>query len=225
MADPVGITGTAIGIASLCLRTCSGLHDYLNDFRGRDIYVAKILHYLGRLQDLARIVESAIPAFQNEHYAPSHTVVLCLQSCEAELKDLDAEIRKYNPKSTNDMKGRLREAKKSLQFPFARHELEKFAGHLDRANSLLSVALQGLGLHIQSAYQNKLIDLHNSIHQTVAELTTIHNKVDEIHSSVPQLSLIQVNESPSVILLRELIASQQLHNQNAANLEERMREL
>ncbi|OTA95935.1 hypothetical protein M434DRAFT_377575 [Hypoxylon sp. CO27-5] len=224
MADPVGITGTAIGIASLCLRIYSGLNDYLNDFRGRDIYVAKVLHYLGRLQDLARIVESAIPAFQNEHYAPSHTVVLCLQDCEDELKDLDAEIRKYNPKSTNDMKGRLREAKKRLQFPFARHELEKFAGHLDRVNSLLSVALQGLGLHIQSAYQNKLTDLYNSTRQTVSELTTIHNKVHEIHSSVPQLSLIQVNESPSVILLRELIASQQLHHQNAANLEERMRE-
>ncbi|KAI2464376.1 hypothetical protein F4781DRAFT_73292 [Annulohypoxylon bovei var. microspora] len=182
MADPVSIAGTTSGIVSLCLQVYGSLSSYLNDFKDRDPYVNRITTYLDRLRDSVRIIESVIPAFQNEYSNQSQTVVLCLRDCEAELRILDTEVQKYRPACITDLKGKLKETKKRFQFPFGRPELEKLAFHLDRINSLLSVAIQGLDLHVQSTNRDKLMELGISNRAAVTELATVHTKIDEIHS-------------------------------------------
>ncbi|XXH02817.1 hypothetical protein Hte_009204 [Hypoxylon texense] len=182
MAEPVGITGTAVGIVSLCLQMYSGLKGYLDDYRGRNEYVRKALVHLDRLQRLISVVESVIPALRNGHYTPSQTVVLCLQDCEDQIKFLDTELQKYSRPVPTNLKGKLKDTMRKLEFPLARPELERLASNLDRINNLITVALQALGLHIQSTNQDELKDLSGSIRAAVVEMATIQAKVDEIKS-------------------------------------------
>ncbi|KAI1212000.1 uncharacterized protein F4807DRAFT_417216 [Annulohypoxylon truncatum] len=182
MVDPVGITGTAVGIISLCVQVYGGINSHLDDFKDRDSYVIRVTTYLNRLRDLVRIIESVAPSFQNEHSTPSQNVVLCLRDCEVQLRALDIEVQKYQSTPFTDFKGKLKETKKRFQFPFGRPELEKLADHLDRINGLLLVAIQGLGLHVQSESRDKLIELGNSSRATTIELATVHSKLNEIRS-------------------------------------------
>ncbi|KAI2602754.1 hypothetical protein GGR54DRAFT_623220 [Hypoxylon sp. NC1633] len=182
MAEPVGVIGTAVGVASLCLQVYGSLKGYLDDFRDRDAYVSKVLLYLDHLRDATSIIESAIPTLQQGHYKPSQTVMLCLQDCEVELNALKNELQKYSVASGAGLKQKLKETKKKIQFPFARPELEKLSQHLERVNNLLSVALQGLNINVLSANQDKLTDIGNLAHAASHDLVTINSKVNEIHS-------------------------------------------
>ncbi|KAI0384961.1 hypothetical protein F5Y04DRAFT_202201 [Hypomontagnella monticulosa] len=182
MAEPVGVTGTAVGIVSLCLQIYSSLNEYLTDFRDRDAYVNKALEHLSRLRDLVGVIEPAVLAIQNEHDTPSQTVLQCLRSCEVEILLLNTEIQKHSLAATTSPWQKLREMKKKLEFPFARSDLEKLAGRLDRINNSLSLALHGLGLHIQGTNRDKLVDIVNSARTTAGDLATIRDDIDDINS-------------------------------------------
>ena len=152
MAEPVGIVGTAAGIVSLGLQLYGGLKVYLDDFKSRDDYVVKTLHHLDYLHKLLDSIRLIIPDLENERLVPSQIVAASLYNCEAELKALNGEIQKHalddeiqkNPRTgaPSDRKGKAKETRKRLLFPFARRELEKLASRVDRVNNLLSIALQ-----------------------------------------------------------------------------------
>ncbi|KAI1779064.1 hypothetical protein F4818DRAFT_238325 [Hypoxylon cercidicola] len=206
MADPIGITGTAVGIVSLCLQLYGGLKNYLDNFRDRDEYISKALLRLDLLRSLTNDVESTIPTLQSGHYAPSQAVLLSLKACETEMKSLDAELQKFKGTTSVNLREKLKEAKRKVQFPFARSELDKLVCGLDRMNSLLKLALQGLQLyvvprciplyiailypsgtntaqrHVQSANQGKLIDIDDTARTALASIAKVDTKIDEIQS-------------------------------------------
>ena len=147
MAEPVGITGTAVGIVSLGLQLYGSLKDYVDDVKGRDAYVSETLGNLECLQQSLNSINSIIPNLEREHLSSTQAVATALQRCEAELKALEGEVQKHAPTTTpSDRKGKLKETRKKLAFPFARQELDKLASRIDRLNDLLLVALQGLEL-------------------------------------------------------------------------------
>ncbi|KAI1803978.1 hypothetical protein F4811DRAFT_553335 [Daldinia bambusicola] len=183
MAYPISLVGTAVGILSLCLQLSSSLNDYVENFKEHNIYVKKVRAHLDRLRDLTRVIESAIPALQAGYCIPSQVAVLCLKDCKAELESFDAQLRKYDLTASNDVKDKLKETNKRIQFCFSRPDLEKLADHLDRVNNLLGVAFRGsICVHILSSNQDKFTDTGKAIHSNTAELAAIHNKVDEIHT-------------------------------------------
>ncbi|KAI1455509.1 hypothetical protein F4805DRAFT_435774 [Annulohypoxylon moriforme] len=193
MADPVGVAGTAVGIVSLCLQVYSSLSSYLDDFKDRDQYVNQVLSYLGRLRNSIAIIESAVPDFQNGHPIPSQAITDCIQDCEIKLNTLRIEICKYQPVPSKDLKGKFKDAKRKLQFPFNRPELEKLAEHLNQMNGLLSTAIGALNLHLQSDNRDKLIQLGISSRATRSELTIIHNKLNQIDSKGDNLEVNSKN--------------------------------
>lgn len=147
MAEPVGITGTAVGIVSLGLQMYDSLKNYVDDVKGRDTYVSKTLANLECLQQSLDSINSIIPNLEREHLSSTQAVATALQRCEAELKALEEEVQKHAPAATpSDRKGKMKETRKKLTFPFAKSELENLASRIDRLNSLLSLALQELEL-------------------------------------------------------------------------------
>ena len=147
MAEPVGIIGTAVGIVSLGLQLYGSLKDYIDDVKGRDTYVSKTLENLEFLQQLLNSINSTLPCLEREHLSSTQTVATALRRCEAELKALEGEVQKHAPAATpSDRKGKMKETRKKLTFPFAKSELENLASRIDRLNSLLSLALQELEL-------------------------------------------------------------------------------
>lgn len=146
MADPVGITGTALGVISLGLQVYGNLKTYIDNYKGRDEHVAKVLRHLENLRSSLDVIRTALPAIEDDFRTESTAVASCLQACEAGLRSLADSIRKYDTIPATDLKGRAKEVKKKMKFPFAVPELDKLAVDIDRVNSHLLVALQGLGL-------------------------------------------------------------------------------
>ncbi|OTB01766.1 hypothetical protein M426DRAFT_25371 [Hypoxylon sp. CI-4A] len=232
MADPVGIAGTAVGIVSLGLQLYDGLKGYLDDYKGRDRYVSEALTHLDRLRSSTSLIESVIPVLRNGHHNPSQTVLLCLKDSETEMKLLDTELQKFTRTAATDLKGKLKETTRKIQFPFSRPDLEKLASSLDRINTRLTIALQVLQLHVQSFNQDKLINISGATDATASTTAAIHTKVEEIVSkeaalgttvteisrdvheislvatdirpSISQVNQIQVDTSSSIHLLRGL---------------------
>lgn len=146
MAEPIGIIGTVCGIISLGFEVYHSLEIYIEDFKTHGIYVEKMSQSLNRLQLCLDNIKTIIPSFEKEHAIPSQTVGACLGDCEAELKSLDLKIRKYAPTTSTDRKGKMKEARTKLIFPFARPEIDKLASQVDRINNLLMTTIQVLAL-------------------------------------------------------------------------------
>ena len=146
MADPVGITGTALGVVSLGLQVYGNLKTYMDDYKGRDEKVSKVLHHLDNLHSSLNVIRTALPAIEDDFRTESTVVASCLQACETGLRSLAGNIQKYDATPATDFKEKAKEVKKKLKFPFAVPELDKLAVDIDRVNSHLLVALQGLGL-------------------------------------------------------------------------------
>ncbi|KAI1208506.1 uncharacterized protein F4807DRAFT_431554 [Annulohypoxylon truncatum] len=205
MADPIGVIGTGVGIASLCIQLCGGIVNYVNDFKDRDPYVAKVTEYLDHLRDSFSLVESAIPAFENEQPSPSQApnasqtpspseiVKLRLQNCATELNSLYLEVQKYKSADATDFKEKLKETKKKFLFPFTRPELEKMLDRLDRVNSNLSWAIRGLGLHTNVTLSHAQSSNHGKL---LAEFATVHKQIESIPTRIDALEMnIQRNQT------------------------------
>ncbi|KAI1774782.1 hypothetical protein F4818DRAFT_418914 [Hypoxylon cercidicola] len=247
MAEPVGITGTAVGILSLGLQLYGGLKEYLDNLKDRDEYIGKNLLYLNRLRSLTDAVKSDISASQNNRYALSQEVVQSLGAYEAEINIFDARIREYEHVATTKPTGQFKETIKKLGFPFARPELEKLASRLERANNLLSIALQGLNLQVLSVNQGELMSGLSTVHDKVNEIqsrefmletnvknshdtiTTISQDVQrlslmgpKIQSSISQVSQVQHDAFSTMALLH---ADNHLQQQSTTKIEESINEL
>lgn len=148
MAEPVGITGTALGVISLGLQVYGNLKTYVDDFKDRDERIAKVSHNLESLHASLNVIRTALPATENSFNSESAVVAACLDDCEAGLRSLTDFIQTHDAAPRTNLKEKAREAKKKLKFPFAVPHIEKLASDIDRINGNLRIAVQGLGLYV-----------------------------------------------------------------------------
>jgi hypothetical protein len=146
MADPTGFLGTGIGVISLGLQIYGELKTYLDTYRNRDDQVDKALNRLEVLHQSLDIIKNALPDFESEQRVTCDTVRLHLQSCKDKMLSLQAELQKHEPSPCTNLKGKMKEAKKKVQFPFSQNTLAELDGHLERILQTLSFAIKGLGL-------------------------------------------------------------------------------
>jgi hypothetical protein len=146
MADPIGIIGTGVGVVSLGLQIYGELKKYLDAYAGRDTQVSKALDYLKQLDSTLAVLQTIVPDFESEQRLSSDIVTLNLQRCRDEMVVLQAELQKHEPSAYTDLKGKIKEAKRKLQYPFARHTLAELEGRLERVLEYLSLATIGLNL-------------------------------------------------------------------------------
>ncbi|CVL03571.1 uncharacterized protein FMAN_15124 [Fusarium mangiferae] len=97
MADPVGITGNAIGVISFGLQLYTGITQYLDAVKGRDEDLQRAKQYVNAFQASLKVLGDTILKVNDEQAAAKHVVQDCKVSCEAELTALDALL--------NDLKG------------------------------------------------------------------------------------------------------------------------
>ncbi|KLO97436.1 Uncharacterized protein LW93_3414 [Fusarium fujikuroi] len=148
MADPVGITGTAIGVISFGLQLYTGITQYLDAVKGRDEDLQRAKQYVNAFQASLKVLGDTILKVNDEQAAAKHVVQDCKISCEAELTALDALL--------NDLKGPqipsddpISKVKGSLQkwsYPFKQRNLSRLEERLESANSIIKLSLSALHL-------------------------------------------------------------------------------
>lgn len=212
MAEPIGVLGTAVGVVSLGIQVYQECKQYLGTVRSREEELGKTSAHLERLRESLDVISAAIPAFENEHRSPSTIVTSNLQSCMAELQFLQAELQKHELTPQTDLKGKLKEVRKILRYPFHRPDLDRLESRLERIIDVLSVAIDGLGLyvtpfmngevsfgsqmlnieenkvnvvtrHTLAGINVKVTELDNTAKSSATVLVTLNTKSDTLHSA------------------------------------------
>ncbi|CVL03497.1 uncharacterized protein FMAN_15162 [Fusarium mangiferae] len=118
MAEPVGITGTAVRIVSFGLQLYTGISEYLDAVKGRDEDLQSAKQYAKMLRDNLVLIEVAISAIGSEYTMAKYAIEQGKSSCEIELKALEAllqELKKPLPDPANRTE---QELFSQIQLPF-----------------------------------------------------------------------------------------------------------
>ncbi|KAI3321772.1 hypothetical protein HD806DRAFT_536866 [Xylariaceae sp. AK1471] len=159
MVEPIGLLGTGVGIISLGLQVYGELKKYLDNYTGRDEQISKALTRIERLNQSLNVIRDVIPDFESEQRVTNDVVRSCLQSCKDEMLSLQAELQKHQVSPHTDLKGKIREAKKKLQYPFSQKALVELNSRLERILESLFLAIDGLELRCLSSITTEVTGL------------------------------------------------------------------
>ncbi|KAI1408082.1 hypothetical protein F5Y13DRAFT_173316 [Hypoxylon sp. FL1857] len=184
MAEPVGLLGTVVGVVSLGIQVYGGLKKYLDDYRSREKHVSKTLDRLEQLQLSLENIKAIIPSIENGCRKPADTVMSSLLAAQAELQILHDKLKENEPSSPADLKGKMKETRKKLAFPFRISDLDKLESALEKIVGTLSIAMQGLGLNIASVIDAKVANIDDTV-------TTMSPKLDALATNVRAIRVEQ----------------------------------
>ena len=166
-------------LVSLEDQVYSGLKQYLEDYKARDEQVAKVLLRLESLKQSLSVINAFLPNLQTEHPTVSQVVSAHLAVCRTELQAIEDAVQRQASTSTTDARGKMKEAKKRLKFPFDRSELDKLDSRLVKVVQALSIAIDGLNLSSLSLANEKLNRIDSSSVTTTTALTEIRGHVND----------------------------------------------
>ncbi|KAI1420406.1 hypothetical protein F5Y12DRAFT_719582 [Xylaria sp. FL1777] len=178
MADPLSVTGTAVGVVSLGLQ---------------------------QLKSALNMIRAAAQLHQAQNQASSNTVLTCLCSCLAEMKALQEKMQEVGPSQQSNVNGKIKEIMKKLEYPFQVSSIEELEKSLERIIGLLSLAIHSLELNSNLAVSTNVDALGNAIKSQTDVLSRIKLDADTNQkinaSNATQLTTIET----SVLPLRPMI--------------------
>ncbi|RWA09262.1 hypothetical protein EKO27_g5832 [Xylaria grammica] len=208
MGDPVGVAGTAVGVVSLGLQLYGGLKQYFDDFNSRDERVAKTLSFLEQLKEALDIINAATRSLRTRQQAPADTVLSCLRSCLGEMQVLQTKMQEFGPSQQINLKGKMKEMKKKLEYPFQISVIEEIGKNLERIMSQLLLTIHGLELHSHLTTSANIDALGDAIKSQTTILSRIESGSDTIHkisnSNSAQLTEINSSVQPLMPMLQSL---------------------
>lgn len=148
MAEPVGITGTAVGILSFGLQLYTGISEYLDAVKGRDEDLQSAKQYAKMLRDNLVSIEVAISAIGSEYTVARYAIEQCKSSCETELKGLEVLLLELKGPMV-EPNSRTEQAKNSLRkfsYPFKKKDIARLHDRLSLTNNALHTAALALQL-------------------------------------------------------------------------------
>jgi hypothetical protein len=146
MADPVGTTGTAVGIVSFGLQLYSGISEYLDAVKGCDGDLQSAKQYVKILRDNLRSIEETLNAIGSEYAVARYAIEQCKSSCETEFKGLEVLLQELKGPSA-DPTNRTERVKNSIRkfsYPFEKKDITKLQNRLKLTDNALHTAALAL---------------------------------------------------------------------------------
>ncbi|SCO87596.1 uncharacterized protein FRV6_11723 [Fusarium oxysporum] len=144
MSDPFSVAGSAVGVISLGLQVAQGLFDYYAAFQGQKSDVAHTTKKLSRLLELLENSRKLLELRQSR--ADDHEILAnmesCMKDCQELIRDLQAELDKFNQVPHQGIVAGLRAAGRRIAYPFRQSTLQKLDEDVDDFISCLSLAMQ-----------------------------------------------------------------------------------
>ncbi|KAF5624633.1 uncharacterized protein FTJAE_10226 [Fusarium tjaetaba] len=154
MAEPVGITGTAVGIVSFGLQLYTGISEYLDAVKGRDEDLQTAKQYAKILRDNLGSIEETIGAIGSEYAVARYAIEQCPM--------VDPTNR------TEQVKKCLRK----LSYPFKKKDITRLQDRLSLTNNVLHTAALALQLAISNNTCATIVNLQkmaNVIYKTTED--------------------------------------------------------
>ncbi|KAH6972639.1 hypothetical protein EDB80DRAFT_360245 [Ilyonectria destructans] len=143
MADPLSIAGSAVGVISLGITVAQGLFDYYAAFQDQKSDVA---HTTKKLSRLLELLESLRQLERRQSQADDRVILAkmetCMEDCKELIRDLEAELNKFNQAPHQGTMAGLRAAGRRIAYPFRQSTLQKLDEDVDDFVSCLSLAMQ-----------------------------------------------------------------------------------
>ncbi|KAH7246638.1 hypothetical protein BKA59DRAFT_395954 [Fusarium tricinctum] len=170
MADPVGITGTAVGIVSFGLQLYTGVSEYLDAVKGREEDLRQANTYAKTLWTSLKSIEDAMENIDSHHTIPKDAVEECKVSCEIELKSLDSLLKdlRESPVDAANRASSVKSSIRKLSYPFKKKSITKLEEKLNSTNNVLKIAL----LALQLALSNNTFTTMTGLQKTTDAIRT-----------------------------------------------------
>ncbi|KAH7117475.1 hypothetical protein EDB81DRAFT_767262 [Dactylonectria macrodidyma] len=143
MADPLSVAGSAVGVISLGITVTQGLFDYYAAFQDQKSDVA---HTTKKLSRLLELLESLRQLERRQSQADDGVILAkmksCMEDCKELIRDLEAELNKFNQAPHQGTMAGLRAAGRRIAYPFRQSTLQKLDEDVDDFVSCLSLAMQ-----------------------------------------------------------------------------------
>ncbi|KEZ43579.1 hypothetical protein SAPIO_CDS4505 [Scedosporium apiospermum] len=148
MADPLSVTGSAVGIVSLGLTVSKGLIKYIEGVRGRKSNTDNTARKLKCLLDSLNVINSQIsdPNFRPKQDLLSN-IERSIQDCKDSIGKLEAENKKFLDLPMDSIPTVARAGLRRVAYPFKEETLRKLEGDVEAAISCLKLALDALQKH------------------------------------------------------------------------------
>ena len=148
MAEPVGITGTAVGIVAFGLQLYKGISQYLDAVKGRDDDLGQARKHAKKLQITLNGIQCAIPRVKDGCAEAQEVVKECMSSCEVELRALEVLLDELQGPLVLEKEpfARARESIRKWSYPFRKGDIEKVEKKLNATNWVLQTALSVMQL-------------------------------------------------------------------------------
>ncbi|KAF9771513.1 hypothetical protein IL306_010836, partial [Fusarium sp. DS 682] len=148
MAEPVGITGTAVGIVSFGLQLYTGISEYLDAIKTRDEDLRQAYQYVKDLRTSLIAIEDAMNGINDHHTTAKNAVEECKTSCETELKALEKLLYdlKGSPVDPADGIAQAKSSIRKLSYPFKKKNISRLEERLNSTNNVLKMAMLALQL-------------------------------------------------------------------------------
>ncbi|KAH6870903.1 ankyrin repeat-containing domain protein, partial [Thelonectria olida] len=144
MTDPLSVAGSAVGVISLGITVAQGLFDYYAAFQGQKSDVAYTTKKLSRLLELLESLRQQLERRQSQ--ADDRGILTsmeyCMGDCKELIRDLEAELNKFNQAPHQGTMAGLRAAGRRIAYPFRQSTLQKLDEDVDDFVSCLSLAMQ-----------------------------------------------------------------------------------
>lgn len=149
MSDPLSITASVAGLASLGIQVVGGITKYLEAVHERKNDVASVKAQVVQTQDLLTLVVKVAAKVESNH-STAAAFLKNSASAQPELQALDELVRKLDttklPRPSHEVLGKVHVEAKKLTYPFHRPTMDRLQSQLARVNSMLQAALQVSGL-------------------------------------------------------------------------------
>ncbi|KAF4998327.1 hypothetical protein FGRMN_3207 [Fusarium graminum] len=191
MADPLSMSGSAVGIISLGIQVCNGLLVYADAIRGRSQDLSDHLDQVQPLLALFKSLELTITRLETLN--PENAKILrdTMSQTEGKLESLQELLNEVgiSPSATNGIKGKMKETFRVAIYPIKKSKLEGARQTVQALLSSLTATIQTVGLDLEISQNHILNEVHttanviksNSV-EMKAEVATGSDKLDGVET-------------------------------------------
>ncbi|KAI0869159.1 hypothetical protein GGS24DRAFT_512427 [Hypoxylon argillaceum] len=161
MADPLSLTGTAVGIVSLGIQVAQSLFDYYNALKSQD---SDILYTKKKLHSLLEILECLRSRVNDRRFrANEQGLVQKIEShireCEDCIQELKEEAKKFEKTPVTSFQSTVTSTLRRAAYPFRKSTLQKLSEDVDDITLRLKLALQLLQQEVVDRVSDDIEDV------------------------------------------------------------------
>ncbi|RMJ18082.1 hypothetical protein CDV36_002229 [Fusarium kuroshium] len=206
MSDPLSVAGTAVGITSLGIQVCQSLVWYLRSVNGRKAEIAEDLSEVQSLISIFYALNDILPKINQTRCIEATTIKRCLEDSEGKLLELQQLlIRLRGPEQCTTNREKMREAGRTLVYPFRADTLKSLRQSLRVLLSNLNLAIDITSLDSQVTNCDKIDNIGLAIQGLDNQSQDSNAGIQDLNTKMQQnLSQLRSLESTITDSLTEL---------------------